>query len=199
MAKSNAALLIDEYIEKLSPFSKEVCEVLRECTLNTNVLLKEELKWRVPVYSNKKLLFGFAGFKNHVSITFFNGVELSDKHNLFTKDCYAKLTRTIKLTKGSELDKNKIIAYMNEAISFENSSVKKVEKKESIEIPELLKNALKSNKKASENFNNMAYTFRKEYAKHISEAKRESTKLRRLEKVIFNLEKNIKMHEHYKC
>lgn len=109
------------------------------------------------------------------------------------------MTRTIKLTKGSELDKNKIIAYMNEAISFENSSVKKVEKKESIEIPELLKNALKSNKKASENFNNMAYTYRKEYAKHISEAKRESTKLRRLEKVIFNLEKNIKMHEHYKC
>ncbi len=44
----------------------------------------------------------------------------------------------------------------------------------------------------------MAYTYRKEYARHISDAKRETTKLSRLEKVISNLEKNIKMHEQYK-
>ena len=45
----------------------------------------------------------------------------------------------------------------------------------------------------------MAYTYRKEYALHISQAKRETTKLKRLEKVISNLEQNIKMHEQYNC
>jgi len=61
----------------------------------------------------------------------------------------------------------------------------------------LLKNALLKNKIAKENFEKMAYTYRKEYALHIANAKRETTKLNRLEKVIFNLENNIKMHEQY--
>jgi mRNA-degrading endonuclease YafQ of YafQ-DinJ toxin-antitoxin module len=45
----------------------------------------------------------------------------------------------------------------------------------------------------------MAYTYKKEYARFIQEAKRDTTKLSRLKKVITNLEQNIKMHEQYKC
>ncbi|MFK5958653.1 MAG: YdeI/OmpD-associated family protein [Lutibacter sp.] len=56
-----------------------------------------------------------------------------------------------------------------------------------------------SNNVAKQNFEDMAYTYRKEYALHISQAKRKTTKLKRLEKIISNLEQNIKMHEHYNC
>ena len=71
--------------------------------------------------------------------------------------------------------------------------------KKEIEIPKLLKNALAKNKLAKQNFDKMAFTYRKEYVNHIESAKRETTKISRLEKVILNLENNIKMHEQYKC
>ena len=80
----------------------------------------------------------------------------------------------------------------------ETSINKKLDIKE-IEIPQLLQKALEKNSLAKTNFENMAYTYRKEYALHISNAKRDATKISRLEKVISNLEQNIKMHEQYNC
>ena len=71
--------------------------------------------------------------------------------------------------------------------------------KTAFKIPVLLQNALSSNKLAKENYTNMAYSYRKEYALYITQAKRETTKLKRLAKVISNLEYNIKMHESYNC
>ena len=82
---------------------------------------------------------------------------------------------------------------------MKKSPVGKFAKKATFEIPELLQEALNKNLLAKKNFENMAYTYRKEYALYILEAKQETTKLKRLEKIIGNLEKNIKMHEQYKC
>ncbi|MDP3312726.1 YdeI/OmpD-associated family protein [Lutibacter sp.] len=111
--------------------------------------------------------------------------------------------RTIKFTAISELNKNQLIDYLKEAFlnSEQNAKhfVKKTSEKISFEIPEILQNELNNNNLAKENFDNMAYTYRKEYALYISDAKRETIKLSRLENVILNLERNIKMHEQYKC
>lgn len=52
-----------------------------------------------------------------------------------------------------------------------------------IEIPEMLMKALEANDLV-ETYNAMSYTNRKEQARSISEAKREETKLKRLEKAI---------------
>lgn len=196
----NASKLIDEYIYCREPFAEEICSTLRTLIHTAENEIIEDWKWRIPVFHKKTMVCGFAAFKNHVSLTFFNGANMSDKHHLFSEDCSAQHTRTIKFLKDSELDKNALLDYFKEAFLIDETSVKKkTSTKTEIEIPKLLQQALQQNEIAKTNFENMAYTYRKEYALHIANAKREATKFKRLEKVISNLEKNIKMHEQYKC
>jgi hypothetical protein len=51
-----------------------------------------------------------------------------------------------------------------------------------VDVPSELQEYLDSNKKAKEFFDSLSYTNRKEYARWIAEAKKEETKLSRLEK-----------------
>lgn len=195
----NAASLIKNYIENLPEFSKNICELLYNLiyTADTNVI--EDWKWNIPVFHDSYMTSGFAAFKKHVSLTFFEGAIMSDKYKLFSEDCSAQKTRTIKYSDISEIDNDKLLSYFKEAFGMD--TVKKPTKaiKKELIIPYLLQKALSNNQLAKQNFENMAYTYKKEYANHIAEAKRENTKLNRLKKVMANLELNIKMHEKYKC
>jgi len=195
----NASSLIDDYIEKLPLFSKDICNKLREVIHKADNSVIEDWKWKSPVFHKKEMVCAFSGFKNHVSLSFFNGASMSNKHQLFTDGCSGKNMRIIKYSKSSEINEIQLIEYFKEAFLQTNVKSKSPTIKSEFEIPNLLQNALNKNKLAKTNFENMAYTYRKEYALHISEAKREVTKLKRLEKVILNLEQNIKMHEQYKC
>lgn len=56
-----------------------------------------------------------------------------------------------------------------------------------VEIPEPLAKALARNKKAADFFESLSYTNRKEYARWISEAKKEETRTKRLEATIGKL------------
>ena len=107
MAKTNpkAKYLIDEYIAKKEPFLNEICELLRELIHKADTNIIEDWKWSRPIFIIKnKMVCGFSSHKNHVSLTFFNGALISDKHHLFSDDCIAQNTRTIKFTNISEID-----------------------------------------------------------------------------------------------
>ena len=196
---SNASSLIDEYITNKPTFSKVICELLRELIHKSDDFIIEDWKWNIPVFRKNSMVCAFACFKKHVSISFFNGALMTDRHALFTGDCSAKNMRTIKFTTITEINENHLIDYFREAFLLSESPIKKVVTKTAFEIPAILQNALNSNKLAKENYTNMAYTYRKEYALYVDQAKRETTKLKRLTKVISNLEHNIKMHESYNC
>lgn len=60
-------------------------------------------------------------------------------------------------------------------------------------IPSFIAKALIKNKKASKNFNNLTESYKKLYVRWISSAKREGTRLRRLEEAIDLLEQNKKL------
>lgn len=60
-------------------------------------------------------------------------------------------------------------------------------------IPAFIEEALTKNKKAGENFNKLAESYKKLYVRWISSAKREETRLRRLEEAIDLLEHNKKL------
>lgn len=196
----NASDLIDNYLGSKEPFANEINQMLRELIHNTCPAVIENWKWSTPVFQLNEMVCGFAGFKKHVSLFFFKGAYMSDKHQLFTDDCSAKHSRTIKYKSIDEIDKNKLTDYLIEAFDLSDFPIKKqTEAKKEFLIPELLQRALKKNSKAKSNYENMAYTYRKEYAEHIASAKRDATKIKRLEKTIENLEKNIKLHEQYKC
>lgn len=195
----NASKLIDKYLTSKAPFANEICLLLRDLIHKSDNLIIEDWKWNIPVFHKNGMVCGFAGFKKHVSLTFFNGVLMKDKHQLFSDDCNAQKTRTIKFFHVSDINENQLLGYFKEAFSLSEIPIKKEIQKKEIVIPDLLQNALDNNEIAKANFNKMAYTYRKEYALHITDAKREATKIKRLEKVITNLEQNIKMHEQYKC
>lgn len=200
MSKINplASTLIDDYITSKATFAKEILELFRDLIHQADTEIIEDFKWSVPVFHKNEMACGIAAFQKHVSITFFNGAKMSDKHHLFSGDCSAKHLRTIKFASISEIDKNQLLDYFKEAFLMRKADINKTESNKKIEIPELLQKALNENKLAKKNFENMAYTYRKEYVLFISEAKRETTKLKRLERILSNLEQNIKMHEQYK-
>lgn len=195
----NASILIDEYLTSKAPFANEICLFLRDLIHKSDSSIIEDWKWNIPIFHKNGMVCGFSGFKKHVSLTFFNGVLMKDNYSLFTEDCNAQKMRTIKFSSINDVNKNQLLEYFIEAFSLTEIPVKKEALKKEVVIPELLQNALDSNKLAKDNFEKMAYTYKKEYALHISEAKRDATKIKRLEKVISNLEQNIKMHEQYKC
>lgn len=61
-----------------------------------------------------------------------------------------------------------------------------------VEVPEELQTLLDENPKAKTFYEGLAYTYRKEYARWISSAKREATKLSRLEKTLDKLLNGVK-------
>jgi len=103
--------------------------------------------------------------------------------------------RTIKYTDVNQVNEEQLTNYIEQAILINSSTSKKTTTKDVFQIPSLLKEALSKNSIANNNYELMAYTYRKEYALHISSAKKEATQLRRLQKVMLKLEQNLKMHE----
>jgi len=193
----NATILINHYIENLPLFSKNICTELRNLIHQTETKVYEDWKWNIPIFSKKTMICGVAAFKNHVSLTFFHGANMSDKHKLFNNNCDAKNTRTIKFTSAKEINQTQLLDYLTEAFQKNETENFSTHKNHEIIIPKLLEIALHKNKLARFNFENMAYTYRKEYVKYITEAKKETTRITRLEKTIKKLEKNLKIHEQF--
>lgn len=69
-------------------------------------------------------------------------------------------------------------------------SSKKNSIRKEIKVPYILQNELDNNSRAKENFNNVVFTYRKQYTLHFSSTKRETTILNSLVKVITNIERN---------
>jgi uncharacterized protein YdeI (YjbR/CyaY-like superfamily) len=64
---------------------------------------------------------------------------------------------------------------------------------ENLTIPPFIEKALTKNKKANENFNKLAVSYKRLYVRWISSAKLEETRLRRLQEAIDLLEQNKKL------
>lgn len=62
-----------------------------------------------------------------------------------------------------------------------------------LEVPQFMKEALATNQKALQNFNNLAKSYRRQYIGWVMSAKREETRKRRLVEVVDKLERNRKL------
>jgi hypothetical protein len=98
MAKTNpkASFLIDDYITNLPTFSKEICTVIRELIHKTKHPFFEDWKWNRPIFTTQKIICVFSAHKNHVSLTFFDGANMSYNHQLFKGDIISQNKRVIK-------------------------------------------------------------------------------------------------------
>lgn len=178
---------VEQYFSEEYQFKKAISD-LRELALKTK--MEETFKWMFPTYTiDGKNVIAICKFKNHFGIWFFNGVFLSDPHNVLENAQEGKTMamRHWKFYTENEIDNTKVLGYINEAIENERRGLKSMPKKKApikIVVPEELKAALNANATAKKAFAKLSPYNRKEYSEFISNAKQEKTKVTRLQKII---------------
>jgi uncharacterized protein YdeI (YjbR/CyaY-like superfamily) len=172
---------VDAYIAKSADFAKPILTHLRKLVHVACPEVEETLKWKMPFFLHKGILFGMAAFKQHCMLHFWNGQMVLGKDA--PKTGSGKFER---ITSLADFPNEKILlGYMKKAVALNESGVKKpareAKPKAKLVIPAALTSALKKNKKAREAFENFSYSHKKEYAEWIADAKRDETREKRIE------------------
>lgn len=191
---------VEAYIEKHPKWSKGLMKL---ASIISQLDLQATIKWSAPVYTyNGKNVIGLGAFKHHFGIWFFNGVFLSDPQNLLVnaQENKTKALRQMRFTSNEHIDTDVIKHYILEAIDNEKKGKRLAAKPkpiESIEVPELLLNALNKNH-LQDDFTKLSPYKQKEYIEYISTAKRDSTKLSRLHKILPMIAKGQGLNDKYR-
>ena len=190
---------VANYIHKQEKWRDELTK-LRAIFQKTE--LTEEVKWGTPTYTlNSKLVAGFAGFKNHYAIWFHQGVFLKDTQQKLVnaQEGVTKALRQWRFEKEDSIDSDVVLNYIKEAIQNckEEKELKPKRKKNAV-IPLLLKEAFQKNKELAKAFKLLTPGKQREYADYIHEAKRETTKESRLQKMTPMIIEGKGLHDKYK-
>ena len=193
MAKS-----VEEYIECVDLFGDGLV-VLREIMASTE--LQETVKWGIPTYTiNDKNVVSISAFKKYVGVWFFNGVFLSDPVNILinAQEGKTKGLRQLRFTNTKSIDKKIILEYVLEAIDNQKKGlVVKSEKKELV-IPQELAFVLTKNEQLATIFESLTLGKKREFAEYIGDAKKEETRIKRIEKIIPMILNNIGLNDKYR-
>ncbi|WP_074405963.1 MULTISPECIES: YdeI/OmpD-associated family protein [Aquimarina] len=175
---------VEEFISKNQEW-KEALEILRSILLTTE--MKETIKWGVPVYTvNDKNVIGIGAFKSYVGIWFYQGVFLEDKAKklLNAQEGKTKGLRQWRFNAVEDIDKDLALHYIKEAIQNQKEGKEiKPERSKTIKIPSELLMALDANNNLKKSFEQLTPFKQREYSEYIAAAKREATRITRLEKI----------------
>ena len=176
---------VDEYFSKNTIWKNELTR-LRKIINSTE--MEETLKWGAPVYTvNDKNVVGIGAFKNYVGLWFFQGALLKDKNKKLVnaQEGVTKALRQWRFDSVKNIDDKLIKNYLLEAIENQKKGKSiKPSRNKPLNIPAELVNEFKKNKKLKSSFEDLSLSKQRDYCQHISSAKREETKLKRLEKII---------------
>ncbi|GAB2778444.1 YdeI/OmpD-associated family protein [Salinimicrobium soli] len=194
-----AAKTVDEYITNHPNWEEEI-RTLREMITATE--LEETVKWGGPVYTiNGKNVVGIGAFKNHCALWFFQGALLKENTALLenAQEGKTKALRQIRFEKGEELPIGTLHKYVQEAIQNqkEGKEIKPDTNKETV-VPLELEGAMNKDKALKAAFQDLSPGKQREYCEYISEAKRETTKKSRLEKILPMIKAGTGLHDKYK-
>jgi uncharacterized protein YdeI (YjbR/CyaY-like superfamily) len=188
-AAGERLLAVDEYIAKAKPFAQPILTHLREAIHNAVPEVVESMKWSMPFFSYRGIILGnIAGFKEHCSF----GVWKENVQPLMKEGVeergggmgsFGKLTSLDDLPRDRELKAVLLEAARKIEQGERTKNWERPAKapKPEAEVPEALAAALKKNKAAGKNFAAMSPSCRREYCEWIGEAKREETRVKRVE------------------
>lgn len=175
-----------EYIAQHPTWAKELSLI---ASIFDETELVGTIKWSAPVYTiNGKNVAGLGAFKNHYGIWFFNGVFLSDSENLLinAQEDKTKALRQMRFSKCDVVNKNLIKSYLLEAIENEKLGKKIApdrRQSKTVCIPQHLATLLEEDTEINHSFKALSPFKQKEFCEYIGSAKREATKLSRLDKI----------------
>ncbi len=164
---------------------------------------EETIKWSAPVYVYKgKNILGLSAFKNYCGLWFFQGHFLKDDEKVLVnaQEGKTKAMRQWRFDNLNDIDPDLVRKYALEAIqnSEDGKEIIPTRNTKPLIIPLELQSKFDSNEKLKASFEQLTLSKRREFADHITEAKREATKLKRLEKIIPMILNGIGLHDKYK-
>ena len=190
---------VDAYI-KAHPDWADGLTKLRKLCLDTE--MEETVKWGAPHYTIKgKNVVGIAAFKNHFALWFHQGAFLSDPDQLLynAQEGKTKGLRQIRFTDQSQIKTNVLKKYVREAIENEKKGRSiQIAKPGIYLMPQLLKTRLQKDPNLQNAFDELTPGKQKEFAEYLNEAKREETKIKRLEKIIPLIRNGIGLNDKYR-
>ncbi len=191
---------VEEYIETNDHFGEELT-TLRNIINSTE--LEETVKWSAPTYCvNGKNVVGLGAFKHHFGIWFFQGVFLKDEHNLLVnaQEGKTKALRQMRFESMADINKDLVLSYVKEAIANQKAGkeIKPQRQSKPVVIPAELKEALNNNGDLKTAFEALTPGKQREYCEYIDQAKREATKLSRLDKITPMILQGVGLNDKYK-
>ena len=192
----NASELIDEAFDKFNGFQLRMCTHLRKLIHKAIPEIKEDWKWG-PNFNHMGMICGVWGFKNHVTLVFYNGSLMKDKYKLFDHGKTNEKNRSIHFYENDKIDDKKIIEYLIESAIINEKGLKAPKKEIQTTIPQQLEKVLNKNKGIKRYFDSLAPSHKRDYIEYITEAKKEETRKRRIEKVLVMLNKNKTLNDKY--
>jgi len=176
---------VDEYLEsKAQDWQRPILAGLRKCILDCG--LSEEVKWGAPVYVHHGNVVGLGAFKNHIALWFFEGGTLKDASKVLMNAQQGKTVamRQWRFVAGDAVNEKLVKAYVTEAALNMERGIKtrKSAAKVEVVVPALLQEFLHADPEVKAYIDGLAPSHRRDFSDHISNAKQETTKLRRLEK-----------------
>jgi uncharacterized protein YdeI (YjbR/CyaY-like superfamily) len=176
---------IDEYIESVDQWRDEL-KPLRKILQATD--LTEEIKWGGPCYTyHGKNVVGMASFKSYFGLWFHQGALLKDNTGLLVnaQEGTTMALRQWRMTSAADIKPNTIKAYVREAIQLVKDGRSIGPRKDRpIDAPPDLLAALQKNAAAKRAFDVMQPGLKREYADYVAGAKKDTTRQRRIEKVL---------------
>jgi uncharacterized protein YdeI (YjbR/CyaY-like superfamily) len=189
---------VTAYIEKKTAWSNELKQLR---SILTTLPVEETVKWGSPFYtSGGKNIVGMSAFKSYFGLWFIQGALLKDEKKVLINAQEGKTSamRQWRFNSADEIDADLIRTYVLEAIDNQQQGKEIKPQKKPLVIPELLQKALDSDQELKEKFEAMTLGKKRDYADHISDAKREATKLSRLEKIVPMILSGVGLYDKYK-
>ncbi|HKJ69869.1 MAG TPA: DUF1801 domain-containing protein [bacterium] len=112
--KTEITEMIDGWVEP----HREIGYKLRSIILEIDERITESIKWRSPVFTCQKNLCSIMPHSDHVNLRFFNGVGLSDPHEVL--EGTGKSMRHLKIQDIEDIEENVIADLLREAVSLED-------------------------------------------------------------------------------
>ncbi|MHC4840192.1 MAG: YdeI/OmpD-associated family protein [Planctomycetota bacterium] len=177
----------DEYIDSAAEWAQPILAKIRKAFHKAGKL-NEEMKWSTPHFTlGGVIIGGVAAFKKHVNLFFWNGGVIDDDLARFeklgkTNNCYLKIKSVKDLP--SQVHLVRWIKQTLEANADGRAKHTAPRKRPAARAPKDLLAAITANKKAQATWDKFPPSHKREYIEWILEAKRETTRERRIRQAV---------------
>lgn len=176
---------VPEYIASAGDW-RGLLEALRTIALKAG--LEETVKWGAPCYTHRgRNVVSLVAFKDYCGLWFHDAKGLEDPEQVLQRAerGSSESMRQWRMVRKSDIKRRALADYLKRAKALSESEKPKAPTTRLPgKLPPELEAALAKNKRARAAFDALTPGRRKEYAEHIGEAKRENTKLSRLDKIL---------------